>query len=234
MNLIGDKIELKSWQEYNGGLSVTGHDGKHSYFTKLNEISIMFHVGLLIPQKYFFSCSHVLTTAILGIAILPVKGISEMMLLSLYSENQTRNSILLNSSLILIVRIFAPGKILIFQIDIFIIVEKRKLEPLSMPLVKRHSSKKGSRKMSSSSKSQSSNLSLPKEAMTPQIGYHVQVVCKSVVQPFSPYIRKDLLSPSELREFLLTKGLFSFLSSFQEDFRFMFTVSFLLFVGKIY
>jgi RAP1 GTPase activating protein 1 len=50
LEFLADKIELKGWEAYNGGLDVQqGMTGKHSYFTKFKDYSIMFHVSTELP-----------------------------------------------------------------------------------------------------------------------------------------------------------------------------------------
>eukprot|EP01118_Nematostelium_gracile_P017909 TRINITY_DN779_c0_g1_i12.p1 TRINITY_DN779_c0_g1~~TRINITY_DN779_c0_g1_i12.p1 ORF type:complete len:994 (+),score=254.51 TRINITY_DN779_c0_g1_i12:1213-4194(+) len=51
MEFLGEKIELKGWTGYRGGLNVKeGVTGSHSVFTRFrNEFDIMFHVSTLLP-----------------------------------------------------------------------------------------------------------------------------------------------------------------------------------------
>ncbi len=50
LEFLADKVELKGWEAYNGGLDVQqGMTGKHSYFTKFKDYSIMFHVSTELP-----------------------------------------------------------------------------------------------------------------------------------------------------------------------------------------
>ena len=52
MNLIADKIELKGFTGYRGGLDVQrGCTGTHSYYTTYDDIEIMFHVAPLLPNQ---------------------------------------------------------------------------------------------------------------------------------------------------------------------------------------
>ncbi|GAM27940.1 hypothetical protein SAMD00019534_111160 [Acytostelium subglobosum LB1] len=50
LNLLGDKVELKGFQGYNGGLdTVHGHSGSHSIYTRYGDVEIMFHVSTMLP-----------------------------------------------------------------------------------------------------------------------------------------------------------------------------------------
>jgi len=50
LELLGDKVTLKGWDGYSGGLDVKRDStGTHSVYTKYNGVEIMFHVPTLIP-----------------------------------------------------------------------------------------------------------------------------------------------------------------------------------------
>ncbi|KAJ5079210.1 gtpase-activating rap/ran-gap domain-like protein [Anaeramoeba ignava] len=52
LNLIGEKIELKGFKGYRGGLDIkSGGSGKHSFFSKWKNFEIMFHVATLLPTN---------------------------------------------------------------------------------------------------------------------------------------------------------------------------------------
>eukprot|EP00026_Physarum_polycephalum_P018624 Phypoly_transcript_20274.p1 GENE.Phypoly_transcript_20274~~Phypoly_transcript_20274.p1 ORF type:complete len:202 (+),score=24.86 Phypoly_transcript_20274:66-608(+) len=47
---MGDKISLKGWTQYSGGLNVdAGLEGTHSVYTQYEGFEIMFHVSTLLP-----------------------------------------------------------------------------------------------------------------------------------------------------------------------------------------
>ncbi|PRP87563.1 hypothetical protein PROFUN_04590 [Planoprotostelium fungivorum] len=50
LKLMGEKVKLQGWENYNGGLDVKRDStGTHSVYTKYNGVEIMFHVPTLIP-----------------------------------------------------------------------------------------------------------------------------------------------------------------------------------------
>lgn len=50
LNVIGEKVALKGFEGFRGGLDVkTDGNGTHSYFSKFQDTEIMFHVNTLIP-----------------------------------------------------------------------------------------------------------------------------------------------------------------------------------------
>ncbi|EFA74838.1 RapGAP/RanGAP domain-containing protein [Heterostelium album PN500] len=50
LNWIGDRVELKGFQGYNGGLDIVhGNSGTHSIYGKHNDVEIMFHVSTMLP-----------------------------------------------------------------------------------------------------------------------------------------------------------------------------------------
>lgn len=52
LGLIGDKIELKGWKGFTGGLDVRENTtGVHSYFTKWNDYELMYHVATMLPME---------------------------------------------------------------------------------------------------------------------------------------------------------------------------------------
>lgn len=52
LNFLGDRVELKGFNHYNGGLDTTNNStGEHSVYTKWNGYEIMFHVSTLLPYK---------------------------------------------------------------------------------------------------------------------------------------------------------------------------------------
>jgi hypothetical protein len=52
LGLIGDKIELKGWKGFAGGLDVRENTtGVHSYFTKWNDYELMYHVATMLPME---------------------------------------------------------------------------------------------------------------------------------------------------------------------------------------
>ncbi|XP_075227777.1 GTPase-activating Rap/Ran-GAP domain-like protein 3 isoform X2 [Lycorma delicatula] len=52
ISLLGDKIRLKGWDKYRGGLDVKGDmTGKHSVYTIYEGHEIMFHVSTLLPYS---------------------------------------------------------------------------------------------------------------------------------------------------------------------------------------
>lgn len=51
MNFLGDRIELKGWEKYRGGLNVKDDStGTHSVYTVIRGLEIMFHVSTLLPH----------------------------------------------------------------------------------------------------------------------------------------------------------------------------------------
>jgi len=53
LGIIGDRIQLKGWTGYRGGLSNKESEvtGKESVFTKFDGYNIMFHVSTLLPYN---------------------------------------------------------------------------------------------------------------------------------------------------------------------------------------
>lgn len=52
MGLLGDKIRLKSWDKYRGGLDVKGDmTGMYSVYTIYEGHEVMFHVSTLLPYS---------------------------------------------------------------------------------------------------------------------------------------------------------------------------------------
>ena len=52
LSLLGEKIELKGWPNYNGGLDVNNDmTGTHTYFKSFEEHQVMFHVSTLLPYS---------------------------------------------------------------------------------------------------------------------------------------------------------------------------------------
>eukprot|EP00735_Rhodelphis_limneticus_P009291 TRINITY_DN266_c0_g1::TRINITY_DN266_c0_g1_i1::g.1656::m.1656 TRINITY_DN266_c0_g1::TRINITY_DN266_c0_g1_i1::g.1656 ORF type:complete len:381 (+),score=56.01,sp/Q5VVW2/GARL3_HUMAN/34.69/8e-50,Rap_GAP/PF02145.10/1.9e-52,PPDFL/PF15060.1/0.13 TRINITY_DN266_c0_g1_i1:40-1182(+) len=52
LKALGDKIELKGWTGYAGGLDVKeDRYGSHSVFSKWNSCDVMYHVSTLLPQS---------------------------------------------------------------------------------------------------------------------------------------------------------------------------------------
>ncbi|KAF2076369.1 hypothetical protein CYY_002326 [Polysphondylium violaceum] len=50
LNWLGEKVELKDFPNYNGGLDTTfGNTGTHSIYTKYNDVEIMYHVSTMLP-----------------------------------------------------------------------------------------------------------------------------------------------------------------------------------------
>jgi len=50
LGFIGDKIELKDWNKFKGGLDVKKNTtGTHSVYTQFNDMEIMFHVAPMLP-----------------------------------------------------------------------------------------------------------------------------------------------------------------------------------------
>jgi hypothetical protein len=50
LSFLGEKIELKGWEGYSGGLDTQKNTtGTHSIFTKYRDYSIMFHVSTMLP-----------------------------------------------------------------------------------------------------------------------------------------------------------------------------------------
>ncbi|CAG0891263.1 unnamed protein product, partial [Cyprideis torosa] len=50
LSILGDKIRLKGWDKYRGGLDVRSDmTGRHSYHTVYEGHEIMFHVSTLLP-----------------------------------------------------------------------------------------------------------------------------------------------------------------------------------------
>jgi len=53
LSLIGDKIQLRGWKGFRGGLDVTNDaTGTHSVYTKYKELEVMFHVSTLLPYQH--------------------------------------------------------------------------------------------------------------------------------------------------------------------------------------
>jgi len=52
LSLIGDKIELKGWKGFAGGLDARENTtGTHSYFTTWNDYELMYHVATMLPME---------------------------------------------------------------------------------------------------------------------------------------------------------------------------------------
>eukprot|EP01122_Echinamoeba_exundans_P004578 TRINITY_DN1465_c0_g1_i2.p1 TRINITY_DN1465_c0_g1~~TRINITY_DN1465_c0_g1_i2.p1 ORF type:complete len:439 (+),score=92.32 TRINITY_DN1465_c0_g1_i2:1042-2358(+) len=52
MDLMGDKIKLKGWNKYRGGLDVMENTtGTHSYFTSHRNFDVMYHVSTMLPYS---------------------------------------------------------------------------------------------------------------------------------------------------------------------------------------
>eukprot|EP00727_Mastigamoeba_balamuthi_P003638 m51a1_g13271 hypothetical protein (491) ;mRNA; r:392-2534 len=52
LGLMGEKIELRGWQKYRGGLDVKDDNtGTHSHYTTYGQYEIMFHVATLLPYQ---------------------------------------------------------------------------------------------------------------------------------------------------------------------------------------
>jgi len=52
LEILGTKIELQGWNQFNGGLdTIEGKQGKESYFTQFCGNNLMFHIGPLIPRE---------------------------------------------------------------------------------------------------------------------------------------------------------------------------------------
>lgn len=52
MDLLGDKIKLKGWSKYRGGLDVVENTtGSHSYFTSHRNFDVMYHVSTMLPYS---------------------------------------------------------------------------------------------------------------------------------------------------------------------------------------
>jgi len=52
LEFIGDKVQLKGWTSYKGGLDVhSDTTGTHSIFTQYEGISVMFHVAPMLPTN---------------------------------------------------------------------------------------------------------------------------------------------------------------------------------------
>ena len=50
LSLIGERVTLKGWQKFRGGLDVKGNmTGEQSLYTTHEEHEIMFHVSTLLP-----------------------------------------------------------------------------------------------------------------------------------------------------------------------------------------
>lgn len=50
LSFLGEKIELKGWKYFRGGLDVkSGSTGTHSLYTKFYDYEIMFHVAPWLP-----------------------------------------------------------------------------------------------------------------------------------------------------------------------------------------
>jgi len=55
LSFIGEKVRLKGWDGYAGGLDVKGDTtGEYSYFTNFSGMDIMWHVSTLLPFDSFF------------------------------------------------------------------------------------------------------------------------------------------------------------------------------------
>eukprot|EP01101_Sappina_pedata_P007987 TRINITY_DN4332_c0_g1_i1.p1 TRINITY_DN4332_c0_g1~~TRINITY_DN4332_c0_g1_i1.p1 ORF type:complete len:772 (-),score=183.95 TRINITY_DN4332_c0_g1_i1:143-2458(-) len=51
LDFLGDRIELKGWKGFRGGLDVVSNStGTTSVYTKLNDLEIMFHVSTMLPN----------------------------------------------------------------------------------------------------------------------------------------------------------------------------------------
>ncbi|KAJ3442725.1 rap gtpase-activating protein [Anaeramoeba flamelloides] len=52
LEILGDRVTLKGWEGYNGGLNTKkDRGGKESYFTKWKDYDIMYHVSTLLPYS---------------------------------------------------------------------------------------------------------------------------------------------------------------------------------------
>ena len=52
LSVLGEKIALKGWEGYRGGLGITSDTtGTHSVFGKYSGYNIMFHVSTLMPYS---------------------------------------------------------------------------------------------------------------------------------------------------------------------------------------
>eukprot|EP00029_Vermamoeba_vermiformis_P005869 TRINITY_DN2152_c0_g1_i1.p1 TRINITY_DN2152_c0_g1~~TRINITY_DN2152_c0_g1_i1.p1 ORF type:complete len:549 (+),score=190.02 TRINITY_DN2152_c0_g1_i1:44-1690(+) len=52
LSLLGDRVALKGFLGYTGGLDVTRNaTGTHSFYTKWNELEVMFHVAPMLPYN---------------------------------------------------------------------------------------------------------------------------------------------------------------------------------------
>ncbi|KYQ99904.1 RapGAP/RanGAP domain-containing protein [Tieghemostelium lacteum] len=50
LDWLGEKVELKGFEHYNGGLdTIYGHSGTHSIFSRYNDCEVMFHVSTMLP-----------------------------------------------------------------------------------------------------------------------------------------------------------------------------------------
>jgi hypothetical protein len=52
LNCMGQRVVLKDWKKFRGGLDVTTNlTGESSYYTQIDDCEVMFHVAPLIPQQ---------------------------------------------------------------------------------------------------------------------------------------------------------------------------------------
>ncbi|EGC36856.1 hypothetical protein DICPUDRAFT_46913 [Dictyostelium purpureum] len=50
LNFLGEKVELKDFKNYSGGLDITNNSsGTHSIFSKYKDVEIMYHVSTMLP-----------------------------------------------------------------------------------------------------------------------------------------------------------------------------------------
>jgi len=51
LSIIGNKIALKNWTGFTGGLDVTGATGEYSYYTNYSGYEIMYHISTELPYS---------------------------------------------------------------------------------------------------------------------------------------------------------------------------------------
>ena len=50
LSLLGDRVSLQHWRGYSGGLDVRANmTGEESFYTRIHEHEVMFHVSTLLP-----------------------------------------------------------------------------------------------------------------------------------------------------------------------------------------
>ena len=50
LSLLGDRVTLQHWRGYSGGLDVRANmTGEESFYTRIHEHEVMFHVSTLLP-----------------------------------------------------------------------------------------------------------------------------------------------------------------------------------------